>query len=87
MQIINLTESGSTDTAPAGKKLLVLQDSFGLVTAPFLALGYQECTFLDLRLFEDSLMRYIEENEPDMVLVFYNPGALEDNNWNMFDFR
>ena len=87
MQLKNLTEPGSTDTAPTGKKLLVLQDSFGLVTAPFLALGYQECTFLDLRLFEDSLMRYIEEYEPDMVLVFYNPGALEDNNWNMFDFR
>ncbi|MBR4393331.1 MAG: hypothetical protein IKT07_04825 [Oscillospiraceae bacterium] len=87
MQLKNLTEPGSSDTAPTGKKLLVLQDSFGLVTAPFLALGYQECTFLDLRLFEDSLMRYIEEYGPDMVLVFYNPGALEDNNWNMFDFR
>ena len=87
LQIKNLTDPGSSKTAPTGKKLLVLKDSFSLVTAPFFALGYQECTFLDLRLFEDSLMSYIEEHEPDLVLVFYNPGALEDNNWNMFDFR
>ena len=86
MKIKNLTEPRISDTAPTGKKLLVLLDSFGLVTAPFLSLGYQECTFLDLRQFHDNLMSYIDAYEPDMVLVFYNLGALEDNNWNMFDF-
>ena len=31
-------------------------------------------------------MDYIHSYRPDLVLVLYNPGALEDNNWMMFDF-
>lgn len=69
-----------------GKRLLVLQDSFSLVVIPFLSLGYEQVEYLDLRLWDGDLLRYVEETEPDLVLVLYNPGALEDNNTMMFDF-
>lgn len=69
-----------------GKRLLVLQDSFSLVVIPFLSLGYQQVDYLDLRLWGDGLLDYIDETRPDAVLVLYNPGALEDNNTIMFDF-
>ena len=42
--------------------------------------------YLDLRLWDGDLLAYIDETEPDMVLVLYNPGALEDNNTVMFEF-
>ena len=69
-----------------GKRLLVLQDSFSLVVIPFLSLGYDSVRLLDLRLYGGNLMTYIEDYEPDLVLAVYNPGAYEDNNWEMFDF-
>ena len=69
-----------------GKRLLVLQDSFDLVVLPYLALGYESVDALDLRLWSGDLLAYIRETKPDMVLILYNPGALEDNNTVMFDF-
>lgn len=69
-----------------GKRLLVLQDSFSLVVIPFFSLGYEQVDYLDLRLWGGDLMDYIDETEPDAVLILYNPGALEDNNTVMFDF-
>ena len=69
-----------------GKRLLVLQDSFGLVVIPFFSLGYERVDYLDLRLWGEGLLDYIDETRPDAVLVLYNPGALEDNNTIMFDF-
>ena len=69
-----------------GKRLLVLQDSFSLVVIPFFSLGYERVDYLDLRLWDGDLLAYIDETEPDMVLVLYNPGALEDNNTVMFEF-
>ena len=56
------------------------------MVAPFLSLGYDSVRLLDLRLFWGDLMTYIEDYEPDLVLAVYNPGAYEDNNWEMFDF-
>ncbi|MBR5094944.1 MAG: hypothetical protein IK095_07605 [Oscillospiraceae bacterium] len=70
----------------SGKRLLVLQDSFDLVVLPFLALGYDAVEAIDLRLWDGDLLDYIDETRPDMVLIIYNPGALEDNNLDMFDF-
>ncbi len=69
-----------------GQRLLVLQDSFSLVLIPFFSLGYERVDYLDLRLWDGDLLSYIDETAPDMVLVLYNPGALEDNNTVMFEF-
>ena len=69
-----------------GKRLLVLDDSFSLVLVPFFSLAYEQVDYVDLRLWGGDLLDYIEETKPDAVLVLYNPGALEDNNLNMFEF-
>lgn len=69
-----------------GKRLLVLDDSFSLVVVPFFSLVYAQVDYLDLRLWDGDLLQYIDEMQPDAVLILYNPGALEDNNVHMFDF-
>ena len=69
-----------------GKRLLVLDDSFSLVVVPFFSLAYAQVDYLDLRLWDGDLLGYIDETRPDAVLILYNPGALEDNNLNMFEF-
>lgn len=70
----------------SGKRLLVLDDSFSLVVVPFFSLAYAQVDYLDLRLWDGDLLAYIDETQPDAVLILYNPGALEDNNLNMFEF-
>lgn len=68
------------------KKLLVLKDSSISVVAPYLTLGYDEVCLLDLRLFSGDMVQFAKEYGADMVLVFYNPGALESGNHMMFNF-
>lgn len=69
------------------KRLLVFKDSFSSVVIPFLALGYEELCFVDLRLFEGDVAALIADFRPDAVLVSYNIGAFEESNSNMFDFQ
>lgn len=68
-------------------KLLIMIDSFGVVTVPFLAMGIKNIDYLDLRNFTGSVQSYIEQNKPDMVLVMYNPTMLDITNRKVFDFR
>jgi len=86
LYVENNSREKQLDVCSKPRKLLVFKDSFSLVVAPFLALGYDEVVFLDLRLFDSSPLDFIAEEQPDLVMVLYNPGALEDNNWEMFDF-
>ena len=69
-----------------GKRLLVLEDSFSHVVIPFFSLAYGQVDYLDLRAWFEDPLTYIDEVQPDAVLILYNPGALEDNNTIMFDF-
>lgn len=69
------------------KRLLVIKDSYSSVVAPFLALSYDEVCLLDLREYRQNVVEFAREYQPDMVLVLYNPGALESNNIKMFDFQ
>lgn len=66
------------------KRLLILKDSYSSVVIPYLALSYDELCFIDMRLFGQDLMTFIEDYQPDMVITLYNPGALEWHNHNMF---
>lgn len=83
-------EIRNTQTGPnrscTDKKILIIRDSFSDVLIPFLSLGYEELDVIDLRMFDQDLMAYVEKSDPDLVLVVYNPGAYENNNLNMFDF-
>ena len=86
LRLDNLSRAEKLPVQSTGKKILLLKDSASLVVAPFLALGYDSVHLLDLRLYHGDLMAYIAAYQPDLVLVVYNPGAYEDNNWEMFDF-
>ncbi len=69
--------------AGPGGKLLMLDDSFGQVTEPFISLGVSEIDHLILREQDDSfdLKKYILENSYDTVIVCYTQtmiGAHDD---------
>ena len=54
-----------------GKRILVIHDSFANSVVPFLSLGIEYTDEIDLRHFTGSLKRYIAENPPDLIVVFY----------------
>lgn len=69
------------------KKIVLIRDSFSCPLAPFLALDCEELDILDLRHNKNlSLLTYIEEARPDLVLVAYNPSSLNDTE-GTFHFR
>lgn len=75
-------------------KVLLLGDSYAMVTEPFLSLGVREIDFLDIRYVSDdfSLCDYIIDRNYDTVLICYAQfmiGAHDDPNsanFRMFDF-
>lgn len=74
------------------RKVLLIHDSFSDCMQSFLALGLQNLETLDLRYFTGSLEAYIEESQPDMVIVMYNAGELSfdvnlTTHTNLYDFR
>lgn len=62
--------------AENGIRLLFISDSFGATVAPFLSLTVREVDFIDPRLFNGSVERYIRENPPDAVVIMYNPEVI-----------
>lgn len=74
------------DIRPAAKKILLIKDSFSSMVIPYLALGYEGLSVIDLRGDISDLMSDIEKYQPDLVMVMYNPGAYKNTNWDMFDF-
>lgn len=77
-----------------GKRILMIQDSFGYYLSTYLALGVPEIDFLNLNSFTGSLKAYIEETKPDAVVLLLcarNIKAIETEEYNghshFFDFR
>lgn len=76
-----------------GKKILVLGDSFDVVTNTFLALGVSEVRGLVLRGFNGSVRQHIDSNDYDIVIVAYLEvmiGAHDNEssaNYKMFNFE
>lgn len=73
-------------------KVLIIHDSFSDPLIAFLSLGIKEVDALDIRSFTGSVKSYIEQTKPDMVIVTYNPNALNYSvDWSvhtdLFDFR
>ena len=72
--------------APNEKKVLLVRDSYSCVFSPFLSLNCRELRTIDLRHYQDgTLVEYIEDYQPDMVIIMYNAGALSGDS-KMFDF-
>lgn len=87
LTITNRSRQEALEVQSEPKRLLILKDSNSCVVAPFLALSYDEICMLDLRLIVTDIPDFVQEYQPDLVMVLYNPGALEDNNRMMFDFQ
>jgi len=86
LELTNYSARDSLAVRSTHKRLLVFKDSFSSVVIPFLALGYDQVCFIDLRLYQEDVGALIEEFRPDMVLVSYNVGAFAGSNSIMFDF-
>lgn len=54
------------------KKILLIKDSFAEVISPFITLENEYLSILDLRYYNNSFKKYIEEYKPDIVIVMYN---------------
>ncbi|QHW33910.1 hypothetical protein GZH47_26010 [Paenibacillus rhizovicinus] len=57
---------------PANKKLLVVKDSYANSLIPFLVNHFGEIDVVDLRYYEDSLSKLIQERQINDMLVLYN---------------
>lgn len=63
----------------AGKKILMLRDSFSCVLVPFFSLAAGgELHAIDPRYYKGSITDYVEKFKPDLVLMLYNPGVLKE---------
>ena len=72
-----------------GKRILVLKESYANCMIPYLAAGVEDMDVIDLRLFCGSIRDYIEETNPDTVIVLYGLSSYEDDTVEegLFDFR
>jgi hypothetical protein len=73
-------------------KILIISNSFSDCMISCLALAEKNVESLDLRVFTGSVKTYIEESDPDIVMVMYDAGSVgESINYsthkNIFDFR
>lgn len=67
--------------AGTGRKLAVFKDSYAHSIAPFLAAHFDSVHLIDMRYYNDDIVRYLGENDITDVLVLYNAeGFMEDTN-------
>lgn len=73
---------------PNDKKILMIYDSYGRVVSPYLCLASAHMDILDLRQFGASVKSYINQTNPDVVIVMYNGVSEYDpsHHYNMFGF-
>ena len=88
----NITNHLPTDNS--GKRVLMLQDSFGYFLSTYLALDITSMDLINLSVFTGSIKAYIEETKPDAVVVLLcekNIKSIDDESYsahkNYFDFR
>ncbi|MBR3836325.1 MAG: hypothetical protein IKJ69_06035 [Clostridia bacterium] len=72
-----------------GKRMIYIIDSFCASVIPFLATETEEMLVLDLRGFNGSITKVIEEFSPDAVVVAYNPTLFSANTrtYGVFNFE
>ena len=66
------------------RKVLLIRDSFSCTMLPYLALGTEDITAIDLRHYDEMALKdYLDENKFDIILIAYNPTIFSEG---MFDF-
>lgn len=72
-------------SASADLKLLLIKDSYMLPVQAYLSTVFKEIDVIDLRHYtEGTLMQYVENTDPDMVIMMYSDSSL--GNTAMFEF-
>lgn len=61
------------------KKILIIKDSYSTPFIPYLALGVEEVDSIYEMLFDGSIQTYIEETEPDVVIVMYSATSMSSD--------
>lgn len=61
------------------KKILLIKDSYSTPLIPYLALGVREIDAIYELLFDGSIQTYIEETQPDMVIVMYSSTSMSSD--------
>lgn len=73
----------TNNLATNDRKVLLIKDSYANPVAAYLALGVSELEIIDLRYFENemnmSVTDYIDQSNPDLVIMLYNSNVLKDN--------
>lgn len=70
---------------PDGPTVVMIRDSFACALTPFFALQCGKLVTIDLRAYEGSdLMAEIKGIDPDLVMIFYNPGTVSSDNMFVF---
>ena len=64
-------------------KILIIKDSFALPLFDYLALTCRQIDMIDLRLYKDSVHKFIQKEKPDIVIVGYSVTAFTRS---LFDF-
>lgn len=79
------------ETNNEGKKILMIQDSFGNYMSAYLAADVEQIDVLYPKQFTGSIRTYIEQTQPDMVVVMFSQDNIGPVDWNthssIFDFR
>ena len=72
-----------------GKRMLVIKTSFANCMTPFLSGAVENLDIIDLRAFDGSVQSYIEETNPDTIVLVYGLSSYEDDTieGGLFDFR
>lgn len=72
-----------------GKRILLVKTSFANCMTPYLAAAVENLDIIDLRLFDGSLQKFIEETNPDTVIMIYGLSAFTDEvtEGSLYDFR
>lgn len=73
------------------KKILIIEDSFSWYLTTYLACDVSEIDIIFPMTFNGSIRNYIEEMQPDMVIILYCEKNIEPIDWqthcSAFDFR
>nr|MCR5672939.1 hypothetical protein [Lachnospiraceae bacterium] len=64
----------------AGRRLILLKDSYANCLIPYLVMNYDKITVMDLRYFGGSVLDELEEDPGADVLLMYNWTFVNDDN-------
>ena len=71
-----------------GSRILILKTSFADCMYPYLSAVFEYIDVVDLRHFNGSLQTFIDETNPDTVVMIYGLTSFNlTNNYGLFDFR